>query len=164
MQMNPYPNLGYTPQTPYSPYTYNMNFMQPQRMQQPELQYQQINNQQQQFQSVNGKIVPAMENINPNDVPMDGSVAFFPKQDLSEIYVKSWNADGTIRTITFKPILEHKATELSTKGEPLKLGLSDEVTEAFMQRFDELSKHIEKLEKTITKPNNSIGKRKGDAE
>ena len=101
MQMNPYPNLGYTPQTPYSPYTYNMNFMQPQRMQQPELQYQQINNQQQQFQSVNGKIVPAMENINPNDVPMDGSVAFFPKQDLSEIYVKSWNADGTIRTITF---------------------------------------------------------------
>ena len=31
---------------------------------------------------INGKVVPAVENITANDVPMDGSVAFFPKQDI----------------------------------------------------------------------------------
>lgn len=38
-----------------------------------------------------GRIVPAQECIAPNEVPMDGNTAFFPKQDLSEIYAKSWH-------------------------------------------------------------------------
>ena len=33
-----------------------------------------------------GKIVQNAEMITANDVPLNGSVAFFPKQDLSEIY------------------------------------------------------------------------------
>lgn len=53
----------------------------------------------QQIIGINGRVVQAVENINANEVPMDGSMAFFPKQDMSEIYVKGWNADGTIRTI-----------------------------------------------------------------
>ena len=59
----------------------------------------------QQIAGINGRIVQAVENINANEVPMDGSMAFFPKQDMSEIYVKGWNADGTIRTIVYKPCL-----------------------------------------------------------
>ena len=55
-------------------------------------------------QGINGKIIAEMSQITANDVPMDGSVAFFPKQDLSEVYAKSWNADGTIRTVTYKPV------------------------------------------------------------
>ena len=42
----------------------------------------------QQIAGINGRIVQAVENINANEVPMDGSMAFFPKQDMSEIYVK----------------------------------------------------------------------------
>ena len=34
----------------------------------------------------------------------------------------------------------------------LKIGLSDEVTEIFMQKFDELANKIEELEKSMTKP------------
>jgi hypothetical protein len=55
----------------------------------------------QQIAGINGRIVQAVENINANEVPMDGSMAFFPKQDMSEIYVKGWNADGTIKTIVW---------------------------------------------------------------
>lgn len=52
-----------------------------------------------------GRIVPAQECIAPNEVPMDGNTAFFPKQDLSEIYAKSWGADGKIYTRLYKPVL-----------------------------------------------------------
>ena len=58
----------------------------------------------QQEPQIMGKIVQNAEMITANDVPLNGSVAFFPKQDLSEIYAKSWTADGVIRTMTFKPI------------------------------------------------------------
>lgn len=53
-----------------------------------------------------GRIVPTQECIAPNEVPMDGNTAFFPKQDLSEIYAKSWGADGKIYTRLYKPFLD----------------------------------------------------------
>lgn len=53
---------------------------------------------------LNGMMVQSVDSITADAVPMDGSAAFFPKQDLSEIYVKSWNPDGTIKTLTFRPV------------------------------------------------------------
>ncbi len=109
----------------------------------------------QQFQQmptgINGKVVPGVENITANDVPMDGSVAFFPRQDMTEIYAKSWNSDGTIRTIVFKPVLDGNPNNLSQSEEKLKIGLSDEATEAFMKRFDELEKRLDDFGLTLAK-------------
>lgn len=76
---------------------------------------------------------------------MDGSVAFFPKQDLTEIYAKSWNADGTIRTLTFKPVLNDKADILSGDTEKLEFDLSEKATEGIMAKLNELSEKIEQL-------------------
>lgn len=100
---------------------------------------------------INGKVVSAVENITANDVPMDGSVAFFPKQDMTEIYAKSWNADGTIRTIVFKPVSSDTVSNLSHDTEKLKFDLSDECTGAFMQKFDELFGKIEQIENRLDK-------------
>ena len=58
----------------------------------------------QQSLRLNGMMVQSVDSITADAVPMDGSAAFFPKQDLSEIYVKSWNPDGTIKTLTFHPV------------------------------------------------------------
>ena len=118
---------------------------------------------------INGKIVPAVENITANDVPMDGNVAFFPKQDMSEIYAKSWNADGTIRTIVFKPILSDAANNLPHEQEKMKFDLSDECTGAFMKKFDELFGKIEQLERRFDRISNgqrksSQAKKESDAE
>ena len=76
---------------------------------------------------------------------MDGSVAFFPKQDLTEIYAKSWNADGTIRTLTFKPVLNDKTDILSGDTEKLEFDLSEKATEDIMAKLNELSEKIEQL-------------------
>lgn len=100
-------------------------------------------------QGINGKIIAEMSQITANDVPMDGSVAFFPKQDLSEVYAKSWNADGTIRTVTYKPVLDNEPKNVSTDAEKLKCELSDEATEGIMSKFDEISDRLGQLEKSL---------------
>ena len=134
-----------------NPYMDRMNFLQnyQQNLQQPLVPTSMSGaNQQampQQIVGINGRIVQAVETINPNEVPMDGSAAFFPKQDLTEIYAKSWNADGTIRTLTFKPVLNDKTDILSGDTEKLEFDLSEKATEGIMAKLNELSEKIEQL-------------------
>lgn len=143
---NAYSQQGLYPQQygNYAPY------QQIQQRFQPQEQYPVIQNQQ--AIGLNGRIVQVVENINANEVPMDGSMAFFPKQDLSEIYVKGWNADGTIKTIVYKPQIDNKsvqAVNTSLDTEKLKIDLSEQATAGIMQRFDDLSAKIEQLENKV---------------
>ena len=150
---NPYqaPMMNNPYMQPQNPYMDRMNFLQnyQQNLQQPLVPTSMSGaNQQampQQIPGINGRIVQAVETINPNEVPMDGSVAFFPKQDLTEIYAKSWNADGTIRTLTFKPVLNDKTDILSGDTEKLEFDLSEKATEGIMAKLNELSEKIEQL-------------------
>ena len=141
MQMNPYqmPQANnYIPQ--YQTYQQAYNPMQNiQRFQQPE----------QMQQGIFGKVVQSQDSIVANDVPMNGSVAFFPKSDLSEIYAKQWSADGTISTMVFKPVQNDNTNKLSQETEKLKFDLSENVTEVFEKHFDTLFSKIEELEKKI---------------
>lgn len=138
-----------------NPYMDRMNFLQnyQQSLQQQPMQM----NQQpmpQQIAGINGRIVQAVENINANEVPMDGSMAFFPKQDMSEIYVKGWNADGTIRTIVYKPYTDPKDNQTvnsMANTENAKFTLSDESTQLFLNKFEELSEKIGQLEDSFDK-------------
>ena len=144
MQMNPYqmPQVNsYVPQ--YQSYQPAYNPMQNiQRFQQPQ-------QPEQMQQGIFGKVVQSQDSIVANDVPMNGSVAFFPKSDLSEIYAKQWSADGTISTMVFKPIQNDNPNKLSQDTEKLKIGLSDEATEVFEKHFDTLFSKMEELEKKI---------------
>ena len=144
MQMNPYQisqTNSYVPQ--YQSYQQAYNPMQNiQRFQQPQ-QFEQMQ------QGIFGKVVQSQDSIVANDVPMNGSVAFFPKSDLSEIYAKQWSADGTISTMVFKPIQNDNPNKLSQDTEKLKIGLSDEATEIFNKHFESLFSKMEELEKKI---------------
>lgn len=152
-QAAPMMNNNYMPQ--YGAYNYNpmasMQKYQPQeQIQQPQVQQTML----QQTMGINGRIVQALENINANEVPMDGSMAFFPKQDLSEIYVKGWNANGTINTIIYKPYTapkDNQAVNSMTNAENAKFTLSDESTQLFLNKFEELSEKIGQLEDRFDK-------------
>ena len=131
-----------------NPYMDRMNFLQS---------YQQSLQQQpmpQQIAGINGRMVQSAENINANEVPMDGNVAFFPKQDLSEIYVKGWNANGAIDTIVYKPYTASKDNQTvnsMANTENAKFTLSDESTQLFLNKFEELSEKIGQLEDRFDK-------------
>lgn len=153
--VNPYQNNFYNPQAAYQPQFFGQYMQQPRFQQpaQPEQPAQQQVVQPQTFQRVlNGMMVASADNITADCVPMDGSAAFFPKHDLSEIYVKNWCADGTIRTLTFKPVLEPQAGNLSKNDSESLLAVSDAVTGLFESKFNELSEKIDRLEQSMTKP------------
>ena len=92
-----------------------------------------------------GKIVDSMDVVKATDIPMDGNAYYFPKADGTEVYCKQWLQNGTTRILTFKPVFEDNPNNLSSNTEKLKISISDEFTEAFMKRFDELEKRIDDL-------------------
>ena len=92
-----------------------------------------------------GKMVDSIDVVKATDIPMDGNTYYFPKADGTEVYCKQWLQNGTTRILTFKPVLEDSLNNLPSDTEKLKISLSDEVTDVFMKRFDELEKRFDDL-------------------
>lgn len=147
----PQMNNGYNPQM-QNPYQQRMDFLQSyqQNLQQP-LQTTQMSVANQQM-NVIGKIVDSVEMVRSMDIPMDGSMYYFPKADGTEIFGKQWLPNGQTRILAFKPISEDGINNSQNMEEKLKFDLSDASTTAFMERFDSLEKQINDLmAKSMTK-------------
>ena len=146
--INPYQQMTY-PQI-NSPYMERMNYMQQYQQNLQPVQQQNVPVQSQQPIGIAGRTVQSVEQITANEVPMDGSLAFFPRQDMAEIYAKQWNADGTIKTVIYRPIMDN-AVNSQGNNQNQQITIPDEVTKVFMDRFDELSNKMEQLENSLTK-------------
>ena len=141
---NPYAQMNNMYAQPNNPYAERMNFLQnyQQSLQQPVAGTQMpLANQ----MSALGKMVDSIDVVKATDIPMDGNAYYFPKADGTEVYCKQWLQNGTTRILTFKPVFEDNPNNLSSDTEKLKISLSDEVTDVFMKRFDELEKRIDDL-------------------
>ena len=93
-QNNPYQQQMYNPMAPYQE---RLNQMQAQYNQQPLVQ-------QNQAMSLNGEIVDSIDVVKAKNVDMSGQPTFYPKSDLSEVYVKRLMADGTSQIVTYKAV------------------------------------------------------------
>lgn len=51
-----------------------------------------------------GKSVDSIEVVKAMDIPLDGSTSYFPLTDGSAIVTKKLQADGTSKTIIYKPV------------------------------------------------------------
>lgn len=85
----------------YYPNNYYLNYPYGNQYQQQQMPYQ-AQTQTPQPQGLNGKIVDSQDVVRATEVPI-GGYGIFPKADLSEIYIKSWNNNGTTSVITYKP-------------------------------------------------------------
>lgn len=146
--INPYQQTTY-PQF-NSPYMERMNYMQQYQQNLQPVQQQSVPVQSQQPMGITGRTVQSVEQITANEVPMDGSLAFFPRQDMAEIYAKQWNADGTIKTVIYRPVMDN-AVNSQGNNQNQQITIPDDVTKVFMDRFDELSNKMEQLENSLTK-------------
>ena len=140
-----YPQMNNNYQTPtQNPYIDRMAQLQQyqQSLQQPIVPTQTpVSNQ----MSALGKMVDSIDVVKATDIPMDGNAYYFPKADGTEVYCKQWLQNGTTRILTFKPVLDENTNNVSTDTEKLKISLSEEVTDVFMKRFDELEKRFDDL-------------------
>lgn len=153
--INPYQQMTY-PQF-NSPYMERTNYMQQYQQNLQPVQQQNVPVQTQQPTGITGRTVQSVEQITANEVPMDGSLAFFPRQDMAEIYAKQWNADGTIKTVIYRPVMDNVVNSQGNNPNQ-QITIPDDVTQAFMNRFDELSGKIEQLENSLTKSSTNARK------
>lgn len=118
-----------------------------------------------QSNQIPGKIVDSQEVARVSDIPF-GGYGIFPKADLSEVYVKMWNNNGTTSLVCFKPIVEgHLVTDkTSTKKYLAEDNNTQEecssVHEKLLSKLEELEEKIDEIQKTNTSDKVSIIKRK----
>ena len=117
-------------------YPYNQQMYQPQQAYQVPIQ------QQQSIASLSGRVVNSFEELTVNDIPMNGSAAYFPKSDMSEIECRQWRNDGTISKIVFKPIVNSNTNTSTDKEEKSLESAFNEFVGTFNDRLDKLEKMI----------------------
>lgn len=89
--------MNYYPNNFYSNYSYGNMYSQPMQAQ-PQIQPTQPT-----VPALNGKVVDGPDMVKVTDVPF-GSYGIFPKADLSEVYIKSWNSNGTTQVNVYRPV------------------------------------------------------------
>lgn len=122
--------MNYYPNNYYQNYSYGNNMYQPQQSQPM-------------VAALQGKIVDSVDMVRVNEVPF-GGFGVFPKGDLSEIYVKSWNNNGTTQINTYRPVPIEDVKE--TKG----VSARDEL----LEKINVLNEKLDALMNTTPKQGN----------
>ena len=124
--------MNYYPTNFYSNYTNNYGTYNQQQYQQQQQQMPIMQN------NLNGRMVESLDVARVAEVPL-GGYGIFPKADFSEIYVKSWNNNGTTNTVTFKPIIEAETVKEQVPN------CSTETVEKILNKIDILENKINQL-------------------
>ena len=97
----------------YNNYGYNPYYQQQQRMQGIEQQQPMMTAYQQPIQLTKpscllGKSVDNIDVVKATDIPLDGSISYFPLTDGSAIVSKQLQTDGTSKIVIYKPTQEDR--------------------------------------------------------
>ena len=152
--MNYYPTNFYSnyPQTQQSLYGYNQAQIPNYQTDQTQMSVQ--NNQ------IPGKIVDSQEVARVSDIPF-GGYGVFPKADLSEVFVKVWNNNGTTSLLCFKPMVEGNIVQEQDKEERrYHEGSSQNNYDKMQEKIEMLERKIDELQKTQSQEKMQIIKRK----
>lgn len=121
----------YTPYTPYTPQPQQSYPQNPQSYPQASV-------------GLQGKTVESLEVAKVMEIPLDGSTSFFPLADGSAIITKQLQADGTSKTVIYKPDLEPQKTV-----EQPKYVTEEEVKEMIENGSDGLLDDIQELRREL---------------
>ena len=142
----------YNNQFGYNPYYQPTRFNQP--MQQPIEQQTQpiVNSTMPVRQSLNGKLVDSIDVVKAIDIPLDGSISYFPLTNGSAIVTKQLLTDGTSKTTIYKPIEEKDTPKIEyVTMEDLKKSVKEvdmsEVIDDLRDEIKELKSEIKKMKK-----------------
>ena len=93
-----------------------------------------------------GKLVDSVDVVKSMDIPLDGSVSYFPLTDGTAVVSKQLQADGTSKTTIYRPINEEQV-EL-----PKYATLDDikkEINNIDLSEIDDLKEEIRDLKKDL---------------
>lgn len=98
-----------------------------------------------------GKLVDSVDVVKAIDIPLDGSISYFPLTNGTAIITKQLQNDGTSKTIIYKPIEENMneapsyVTFDDLKKELSKIDLTD--IEDLKDELKELKKELKTIKK-----------------
>lgn len=147
MAFNPY--YGYIPnQYGKSSYYMQQPNVTPQYQPQATDYMNQMQNTYQKPLGLQGKTVDNIEVVKATDIPLDGSISYFPLVDGSSIVTKQLMQDGTSRMIVYKPV---ETTPNTNTTENKEIYVTEKQLEEKLKTFnnEELKQEIEKLKKQI---------------
>ena len=147
MAFNPY--YGYTPQYGKTPYYMQQPMTTPQYQSQANEYMQNIQpTTYQKPLGLQGKTVDNIEVVKATDIPLDGSISYFPLVDGSSIVTKQLMQDGTSRMIVYKPA---ETTPKANTAENKEIYVTEKQLDEKLKTFnnEELKQEIEKLKKQI---------------
>ena len=102
-----------------------------------------------------GKSVDSVDVVKAMDIPLDGSVSYFPLTDGSAIVTKQLQTDGTSKTIVYKPIDDPKEDKVKyvtfNELEDLIPKIDVSEIEEMMEDFKSIKKQIKELKDKISK-------------
>lgn len=98
-------------------------------------------------QLLNGKVVDSADVVKATEVPI-GGYGIFPKADLSEIYIKSWNNNGTTSIITFIPVPSEAPVEVQQQDNTI-IEILNKINNLEV-KIDSLSNHNNSITTTET--------------
>lgn len=99
-----------------------------------------------QYPTINGKIVDSYDVAKNQDIPF-GSYGVFPKADMTSVFVKMWNKDGSTSFIEY---------ERKTPEEPVTVSEKQDYSE-IMNAIAALSSKLD----SVVSRNNYQGKKSG---
>lgn len=98
--------------------------------------------------SLLGKVVDSIDVVKAMDIPLDGSVSYFPLTDGSAIVSKQLQTDGTSKTVIYKPIQEEaKETPKYVTFDDLKKEISSIDLTDIEDEIREIKKQLKGIKK-----------------
>ena len=93
-----------------------------------------------------GKSVESLEVVKATDIPLDGSISYYPLTDGSAIITKQLQSDGTSKIVVFKPEKE----ELKEKEKFVTFEqLQDEISKLDFTDIEELRDELKEIKKQL---------------
>ena len=93
-----------------------------------------------------GKAVESIDVVKATDIPLDGSVSYFPLTDGSAIVSKQLQNDGTSKIVVYKPVKEDKkeAIQFATLDD-----LQEAIGEIDLSDIQDLKEEIKDIKKQL---------------
>lgn len=104
-------------------------------------------------QFLNGKSVDSIDVVKAMDIPLDGSISYFPIADGSAIVTKQLQTDGTSKTIIYRPVNEEK------KDTPAYVTMSDlekTISELDFGDIEDIKDELKEVKKELKELKNKI--------
>lgn len=100
----------------------------------------------QQMYSIPGKQVDSMDVVKAMDIPLDGSVCYFPLADETAIVTKKLQMNGTSKITVYKPVIDESSQEITyaTMSDVEKAISNIDFTD-----IDNLKKDVQNIKSTL---------------